>query len=238
MREIMAIADSANRYIDEMAPWKLAREAGNEQKVIDVCSMGINLFRVLMTYLKPVLPAMAKTAEDFLNCELAWQDDFSPLLDHDIKPFKPMMQRVDNKKVDAMLEDNKQQQPQAEKTAGKTEAKPADAGDKHITIDDFLKVDLRIAKIVNAETVEGADKLLRLTLDVGELGQREVLSGIRAAYEPDDLIGMLTVLVANLKPRKMKFGTSEGMVLAAGPGGKDIWLLEPHAGATAGMQVG
>ncbi|HEY9032460.1 MAG TPA: methionine--tRNA ligase [Pseudomonadales bacterium] len=234
MREIMAIADLANRYIDEKAPWKLAKMPGHEAEVQAICSMGINLFRVLIIYLQPVLPATAAAAADFLDCQLSWQGPIAPLLAHRIRPFQPLMQRVDNKQVNAMLNDN------ARPAEGDSKTSPpatATGSDSHISIDDFLKVDLRIAKILQAETVDGADKLLRLTLDVGELGQRQVLSGIRQAYAAEDLVGMLTVIVANLAPRKMKFGISEGMVLAAGPGGDQLWLLEPHAGARPGMPV-
>lgn len=239
MREIMALADAANEYIAEQAPWAMAKEPGNEEKILQVCSMGINCFRLLMTYLKPVLPNTANASEAFLNTELSWPETFEFLGAHKINDFKALMTRIDAKKVDAMIEDSKQSIPVKE------EAKPA--ADKNswlgkepvadeITFDDFAKVDLRVALIANAEHVEGADKLLRLTLDLG--GEtRNVFAGIKSAYQPEDLIGKHTVMVANLAPRKMKFGMSEGMVLAAGPGKKDIYILEPNEGAQPGMRV-
>lgn len=242
MRKIMHIADLANKYIDDKAPWVLAKQEGKEQEVQDICSMGINLFRVLMIYLSPVLPNTRLASEEFLASSLDWQsDDIQPLLAHKIESFKPLMKRVEQKQIDALLKSNAQEKT-AEQAAPSKKAKKKEKADPNalaaeIEFDDFTKVDLRIAKIIKAEYVEGADKLLRLQLDVGELGQRQVLSGIRAAYEPEQLNGKHTVLVANLKPRKMKFGMSEGMVLAAGPGGKDLWLLEPHDGAQPGMRI-
>ena len=247
MREIMAIADEANRYIDEKAPWSLAKQEGKEQEVIDICSMGINLFRILMTYLKPVLPEMAQASEAFLNDTLDWSGELTALTSHQINKFKPLMKRVESKQIDAMLESNQKMIDAAMGSSDKKEDKKAkkekqpkkdkNAIADEITFDDFAKVDLRVAKIIKADHVEGADKLLALTLDLGEYGTKQVFSGIKAAYSPEDLEGKLTVMVANLQPRKMKFGMSEGMVLAAGPGGKDIWLLEPHEGAQPGMRI-
>lgn len=231
MREIMALADVANEYIAEKAPWSLAKQEGQEQTVIDVCSMGINMFSVLMTYLKPVLPATAASAEAFLNQSLSWHATPTYLGKHKINPFKPLMQRVDPKKVDAMIDSSKEEvksEPQ-----GWLAKEPIV---EEIEYADFAKIDLRVAKIANAERVEGADKLLRLTLDLG--GEtRQVFAGIKSAYDPDALIGKMTVMVANLKPRKMKFGMSEGMVLAAGPGGSDLFVLQPDEGAEPGMRV-
>jgi methionyl-tRNA synthetase len=238
MREIMALADRANQYIDEMKPWALAKEEGKEQEVQAIYSMGINLFRVLTAYLKPVLPKTAEQAEAFLNIKpLNWTDIASPLLGHTINKFTPLMTRIEKEKIDAIIEESKENM---------TEAKPAekqvasntniDPIADEIQFDDFAKIDLRIAKIVNAEHVEGADKLLKLTLDIG-LGERQVFAGIKSAYSPEDLIGKLTVMVANLAPRKMRFGLSEGMVLAAGPGGKDLFILNPDDGAQPGMRV-
>lgn len=244
MREIMHIADLANKYIDDYAPWALAKQEGKEQEVQAICSMGINIFRLLMLYLKPVLPTTAKAAEEFLNCPLDWShDNIAPLLGHTINNFKPLLQRVDKKHTEAMLSDNQADmaEAQAEKPKKKDTSKKADnkAGtiSEEISIDDFTKIDLRVARIIKADYVEGADKLLRLELDVGELGTRQVFSGIRAAYTPEQLNGQLTVVLANLKPRQMKFGLSEGMVLAAGPGGSDLWLLHPDSGAQAGMRI-
>jgi methionyl-tRNA synthetase len=234
MREIVALADRANQYIDEKKPWVLAKQEGCEDEVQAVCSVGVNLFRVLMTYLKPVLPAMAEKAERFLACSLDWTALEQPLLDHQLAPFEPLLTRVDMKQVEAMVEASR------DKTEAKPAASPAvaapSAQDNTIAFEDFAKVDLRVARIAAAELVEGADKLLRLTLDLGDR-QCQVFAGIRSAYQPAELVGKLTVMVANLAPRKMRFGVSEGMVLAAGPGGEELYLLEPHAGARPGMQV-
>jgi methionyl-tRNA synthetase len=233
MREVVALADQANQYIDEKKPWVLAKREGSEGEVHAVCSVGINLFRVLMTYLKPVLPAMAAKAESFLACSLDWTELENALLDHKLGTFEPLLTRIDSKQVDAMVEASKQ----ATVTAGAAPAAAAQANQADtIEFEDFAKLDLRIVEIVAAELVEGADKLLRLTLSLGD-SQKQVLAGIRSAYEPADLVGRLTVMVANLAPRKMRFGVSEGMVLAAGPGGKELFLLEPHKGARPGMQV-
>lgn len=202
--------------------------------------MGLNLFRVLMIYLKPVLPLMAEKAEAFLNVKpLTWAERSTPLLNHTIKPFTPLMTRVEKEKIDAMIEESKHDLQVTEKrTAGRThnDHLQADPIANEITIDDFLKVDLRVARIIKAEHVEGADKLLQLTLDLG--GEtRNVFAGIKAAYQPEDLVDKLTVMVANLAPRKMRFGVSEGMVLAAGPGGKEIHILNPDSGAEPGMKI-
>ncbi len=235
IREIMALADQANQYIDEAKPWVLAKEAGREADVQAICTMGLNLFRALAVYLKPVLPRLAEEAETFLNiAPQTWDDIQKPLLEHRIEGYKPLMTRVDPEAVNAMVEESRDTL---------TESKPAEPGAlaenpiaEQIEFDDFAKVDLRIARIDNAQHVEGADKLLQLTLDIG--GEtRNVFAGIKSAYAPEDLIGRYTVMVANLKPRKMRFGVSEGMVLAAGPGGKDLWILEPDEGAKPGMRV-
>ncbi len=237
IRKIITLADRANQYIDEKKPWVLAKQEGCEREVHQVCSVGINLFRVLLTYLKPVLPAMAEKSETFLNCSLDWSALNAPLLDHQIAKFKPLMTRVETAQVEAMIEASKEQAANSNGQAQKPAKKDA-SGQKPeiIEFDDFAKVDLRIVEIVAADHVEGADKLLRLTLNLGE-SEKQVFAGIKSAYNPDDLVGKLTVMVANLAPRKMRFGVSEGMVLAAGPGGSDIYLLEPHAGAKPGMQV-
>jgi len=235
MREIMALADKANQYIDERKPWVLAKEDCKEAEVQAVCSMGINLFRVLIAYLKPVLPRTAEQAEAFLKIDaLQWTDIEKPLLGHTIEPFKPLMTRVEQDKIDAIIEESKENM-----TATATPVKTAENIDPiadEIQFDDFAKIDLRIAKIIHAEHVEGAEKLLKLTLDIG-LAEKQVFAGIKSAYAPEDLVGKLTVMVANLAPRKMRFGLSEGMVLAAGPGGKDLFILNPDAGAQPGMRV-
>jgi len=235
IREIIALADKANQYIDDKKPWVLAKEEGKEADVHQVCSVGINLFRVLMTYLKPVLPAMAEKAEAFLNTSLDWTALEQPLVGHTLAKFKPLITRIEPKQIEAMVAASTPDQA-AEAPPAPKAAKPESTAPATIEFDDFAKVDLRIALIVAAEHVEGADKLLRLQLSLGD-EQRQVLAGIKSAYQPEDLIGKLTVMVANLAPRKMRFGVSEGMVLAAGPGGDEIYLLEPHAGATPGMQV-
>ncbi|ELU02995.1 hypothetical protein CAPTEDRAFT_207841, partial [Capitella teleta] len=246
MREIMALADKANAWIDEVKPWVVAKEEGKDQELHDICSTGINLFRLLMIYLKPVLPAMAVKAEAFLNvAPLTWQDSQSLLLDHSVNKFEPLMTRVEADKVAAMIEASKEvlaQMESSNKNEGTSSTSSGEWLEKdpiadEIAFDDFAKVDLRIAKIVNAELVEGAGKLLRLTLDIGEAEPRNVFAGIKSAYAPEALIGKHTVMVANLAARKMKFGVSEGMVLAAGPGGKELWILEPHEGAQPGMRV-
>ncbi|PHM74667.1 methionine--tRNA ligase [Xenorhabdus kozodoii] len=234
IREIMALADLANRYVDEQAPWVVAKQEGRDADLQAICSMGINLFRVLMTYLKPVLPGLATRVEAFLNTELAWDDIQQPLLNHEVSPFKALFNRIEMAKVEAMVADSKESiEPQKTVTGPLAD----DPIQETITFDDFAKVDLRIALIKQADFVEGSDKLLKLTLDLG--GEtRQVFSGIRSAYpDPKLLENRLTVMVANLAPRKMRFGISEGMVMAAGPGGKDIFLLSPDSGAQPGMLV-
>lgn len=234
IREIMALADIANRYVDEKAPWVVAKQEGKDQELQDICSMGINLFRVLMTYLKPVLPGLTKRAEAFLNSELSWDAINTPLLNHNVAPFKALFNRIEMAKVDAMVEASKESIKPVQQLTGPLADDPIQ---DTITFDDFAKIDLRIALIKQADFVEGSDKLLKLQLDIG--GEtRQVFSGIRSAYpDPKALEGRLTVMVANLAPRKMRFGISEGMVMAAGPGGKDIFLLSPDSGAQPGMQV-
>lgn len=234
IREIMALADIANRYVDEKAPWVVAKQEGKDQELQAICSMGINLFRVLMTYLKPVLPGLTKRAEAFLNTELSWDAINTPLLGHSVAPFKALFNRIEMTKVDAMVEASKESIKPIQQVTGPLADDPIQ---DTITFDDFAKIDLRIALIKQADFVEGSDKLLKLQLDIG--GEtRQVFSGIRSAYpDPKALEGRLTVMVANLAPRKMRFGISEGMVMAAGPGGKDIYLLSPDSGAQPGMQV-
>ncbi|MEH6625319.1 MAG: methionine--tRNA ligase [Motiliproteus sp.] len=237
IKEIMALADKANQYIDDKKPWVLAKQEGAEQQVQEVCSVGINLFRLLMIYLKPVLPEMSTKAEQFLNDELDWSALDRILTDHKINKFKPLMTRVEQDKVSAMVESSTEAQAQEQKaTATPDSPLTQEPIESEIEYPDFAKLDLRIALIKKAEAVEGADKLLRLELDLG--GEtRQVFAGIKTAYKPEQLEGKHTVMVANLAPRKMKFGISEGMVLAAGPGGTELWLLEPHAGAKPGMRV-
>jgi methionyl-tRNA synthetase len=235
VREIMALADLANQYIDEHKPWVLIKQEGSEARVQEVCSMGLNLFRTLMIYLKPIVPLMAGRAESFLDAEVSdWSDVGKPLLGHEIKGFQKLMTRVERERVDAMVEDAKETLGQTPSESSEVDAVDTEAGT--IDIDDFMKIDLRIARIVSAAHVEGADKLLELTVDIGS-GSRTIFAGVKAAYDPEDLVGRLTVVVANLKHRKMRFGTSQGMVLAAGPGGEEIWLLGVDEGASPGMRV-
>ncbi len=238
MREIMSLADTANQYIDEKKPWVLAKEAGREQEVQDVCTVGLNLFRALVIYLKPVLPALAQKAEAFLDTgPWGWDDLQTPLTGTKIERFEAMMTRIEQSALDAMMEETTEALARLDKGAKKPSGPLAtDPIADEIDYEDFAKLDLRIARIEKAEHVEGADKLLRLTLDLG--GEtRNVFAGIRSAYRPEDLQGKLTVMVANLAPRKMRFGLSEGMVLAAGPGGKDLFVLSPDEGAEPGMRV-
>ena len=236
MRVIMGLADQANQFIAEQQPWKLIKQPETRDQEAAVCADGINLFRLLALYLKPVLPQFATQSEAFLNVPaLTWADHQHLLTDHAIKPFKPLIERIELAQVEAIVTAERQaaeslQVPEGDKNSTD---QPSDA---FINIDAFAAIDLRVAKILDATAVEGADKLLALTLDVGD-HQRTVFSGIKSAYSPEELQGKYTVLVANLAPRKMKFGISEGMVLAAGPGGEDIFLITPDAGAKPGMKV-
>jgi methionyl-tRNA synthetase len=232
LREIMGLADRVNEYVDRHKPWELAKQAGQDAVLHDVCSVCIEAFRVLTIYLKPVLPALATQVEAFLQVgPLSFADASRALGGHRIGEYRHLMQRVDPKRLDALFE------PPADAAV----VPGGEALAAEIAIDDFAKVDLRLARIVAAARVEGSSKLLQLALDVGEGRLRNIFSGIRSAYEPDDLVGKLTVVVANLAPRKMKFGVSEGMVLAAAhadekahPG---LYLLEPWPGATPGLRV-
>lgn len=226
MRLVMALADKANRYIDDNKPWLMIKDDAKLDDVQRVCTQGLNMFRSLMIYLAPVIPAVAEGARSFLgDDEWRWADASTPLLDATIDKFTPLLKRIEPVQVQRMVEQSKEtHQPEAVEQ------------DDNISIDDFMKVDLRIARIQKAEPVEGADKLLALTLDLGG-STRHVFAGIKAAYDPDSLVGRHVIVVANLAPRKMRFGVSEGMVLAAGPGGEDIFLLSPDDGAAPGMRV-
>ncbi|MGD8416253.1 MAG: methionine--tRNA ligase [Pseudomonadales bacterium] len=242
VREVTRLADLANQYIAANAPWQLIKEEGQRDRVQAVCSQGLNLFRVLIVYLKPILPKMAADAEAFLNVPpLVWTDLEAPLARHRIEPFRPLFSRLERETVDKLVEASRAPEGPTSGTAagdGDGAGRQADAAAAagHIDIDDFARVELKVARIVSARAVEGADKLLELRLDLGD-EQRTVFSGIKAAYEPEALVGQLTVVVANLKPRKMRFGVSEGMVLAAGPGGSEIFLIRPDSGAEPGMIV-
>jgi methionyl-tRNA synthetase len=247
LREIMEWADRANAYIAQRAPWELAKDRANDKALHEVCSISLNVFRLLTIYLKPVLPALAASVEKFLGVQpLVWSDAQTLLSGHRINAYTHLMTRVDPKQLDALFESAKDAAPAAAPEAAATKSpvskasppspEPQAPSPSEITVEDFAKIDIRIAKIVSAEHVEGADKLLKLTVDLGDT-QRTIFAGIRSAYAPEQLVGRLTIVLANLKPRKMRFGTSEGMVLAAGPGGKDIFLLSPDSGATPGMKV-
>jgi methionyl-tRNA synthetase len=225
VRRIMQLADRANKYIDERKPWVLAKDSANQGQVQTVCTQGLNLFRTLMIYLTPILPRMAEQAAQFLNAPASnWSDRNTPLLGTKINSYTPLMTRVDPKQVQKMVDASKPTENSA----------PESIDNNMISIDDFLKVDLRIATVLEAEAVEDADKLLRVKLDDGS-GERSILAGIKGAYEPADLIGRQVIIVANLKPRKMRFGTSEGMILAAGD--NEIFLVGPDSGAKPGMRV-
>ncbi|MFQ0998081.1 methionine--tRNA ligase [Gilliamella sp. BG6] len=235
IREIMALADEANRYIDEKAPWVVAKQEGQDQVLQDICSMGIHLFRILMTYLKPIVPSLAERTEAFLNSKLEWNEIDNALTSHKINQFKALFNRIDMDKITNMIEETKQQAALAQPTKPKVAEPIADT----INFDDFAKVDMRVALIKHACFVEGSDKLLQLTLDIGD-ETRNVFSGIKQFYpDPEVLIGRLTIMIANLAPRKMRFGISEGMVLCASGKGDDegVYLLSPDSGAKPGMRI-
>ena len=249
LREIMTLTSLVNQYVDEKKPWELAKNPDASAELHEVCSVSLNLFRLLSIYLKPVLPQVVRQVEAFLAIPpLTWTDAGTLLLGHAIQPYQHLMTRVDSKQIDALLAANKESlAPTSHSPARHAEtqvhhAAPAEGmqatpGSPVITIEDFSKIDLRIAKIINAEQVEGAEKLLKLTLDIGEEKPRTVFAGIKSAYDPSALVGRLTVMVANLAPRKMKFGLSEGMVLAASGEGPGLYILSPDSGAQPGMRV-
>lgn len=243
LREIMKLTDAANAYVAEAAPWVVAKDDSKAAELHAICSNALEMFRLLTIYLKPVLPNIAAAVEAFLNVQpLQWADVTQGLDAQTIQPYNHMVTRLEGKQIEAMVEANKESLQAAApanteaKVEGKAETKPAEEGD-YISIDDFAKVDLRIAKIVSAEHVEGAEKLLKLLLDIGEEKPRQVFAGIKSAYDPATLVGRLTVMVANLAPRKMKFGMSEGMVLAASDERGGPYILSPDSGAQAGMRV-
>ncbi len=240
IRQIMALADKANQYIADMAPWVAVKDDTKLEEVHQVCSTGINLFRVLMTWLAPVIPFTARKAEAFLQVDLNdWFAIEKPLLGHGINKFKPLISRIEPETLEKIIEQSKQDLAATEQSTAIAQSNgqlAADPISAEIDFDTFAQTDLRVVKIIDAQHVEKADKLLQLTLDLG--GEtRNVFAGIKSAYQPADLIGKHTVMVANLAPRKMRFGVSEGMVLAAGPGGDELFILEPHTGAKPGMRV-
>jgi len=241
LREISNLLDQINQYIDEHKPWELAKLPASDSRLHEVCSTALAMFWYTSILLSPVLPATTVKVREFLNLspeQMKWgQDAFFPA-GHVINPYSHLMTRVDPKQLDALFDAGKSAAvaatpPAAQGIAPTGAASPA----ARISIDEFLRVDLRVAKVLDAQLITGADKLLKLRLDVGELGEREIFAGIRSAYDPASLVGRLIVVVANLEPRKMRFGTSEGMMLAAGPGGADIFVLSPDTGAAPGMRV-
>ena len=248
LRQIMALADKANGFVDMNKPWELAKKESEKAQLILVCSDALNMFRLLTLYLKPVLAKLARDVENFLNIPpLLWEDAQSLLANgHSINKYEHLMPRVDQKQIDAMITANSAIPPSPPSSKGGASAIPAfEKGGQGgispfadtISIDDFSKIDLRVAKIVNAEHVEGAEKLLKLTLDIGEEKPRTVFAGIKSAYDPEKLKGRMTVMVANLAPRKMKFGLSEGMVLAASGDAPGLFIFSPDEGAQPGMRI-
>jgi methionyl-tRNA synthetase len=245
MRLILELADRANPYIENAQPWVLRKDPDKAAELQDVCTVALNLFRQLAVYLTPVLPRLAEQTGELLSTPItSWEDAQSPLVGTAVNKFKHMLQRVDPKKVQAMIDESKEEQ--AAEVENLTAANPYDDGPEalaaeplteEITFDDFVKVDLRVARVVTAEEVPEARKLLKLSLSLGGDERRQVFAGIKQAYKPEDLVGRLVVMAANLAPRKMKFGMSEGMVIASGPGKEDVFLLSPDTGAKAGERV-
>ncbi len=247
MRLIMGLADRANRYVDEKAPWTLRKDPSKAAEVQDACTVTLNLFRQIVVYLAPVLPKLAQQASQLLGQPIQnWNDSQTPLVGTRVAKFEHLMKRVELAQVQSMIEDGKASAPETTPAAAAPSTPWNDGPEalaaeplvaEHCTIDDFVKVDLRVARVVAANEVVGADKLLQLTLSLGGEGTRNVFAGIKSAYKPEELVGRLVILCANLAPRKMKFGISEGMVLAAGAGGKEIFLLNPDSGAKPGHRV-
>jgi len=247
LRLTMALADEANKYIDETKPWVIAKQEGADAELQAVCTQGLNLFRILVAALKPVLPRTSAEAEAFLGAPVeSWTDVVAPLQAHTIQPYSPLFTRIDPKLIDAMTDASKDTLAAAPAPAApvkKAETKPAAPTEPQdatgtIGIEDFARLDLRIGQVLECGFVEGSDKLLRFLLDAGELGQRQIFSGIRASYgEPEALVGRKVVFIANLAPRKMRFGVSEGMILSAGFDGGALALLDADAGALPGMPV-
>jgi methionyl-tRNA synthetase len=251
MRLIMALADRANEYLDQKQPWKLRKEADKHAELVDVCTVALNLYRQIVVYLSPVLPELAQKSAELLKASTQnWQDAQTPLVNHTIGAFVHLMQRVDPKNAEEMMnEEQKAAELNAEAEGGSADAAPAqDFGDTKdalnaepladtCTIDDLAKVDLRVARIIKAEHVEEARKLLKLTVSLGGDDRRTVFAGIKSAYAPEQIEGRMVVIVANLAPRQMKFGLSEGMVLCAGEGAADLFVLAPDKGAKVGQRI-
>ncbi|MBT6157735.1 MAG: methionine--tRNA ligase [Planctomycetaceae bacterium] len=246
MREVMMLCDRANKYVEDREPWKLRKDPAKQDELRDICTVALNLFRQVAIYLAPVLPGLAKQTAELLNDPIGpgdWEKSQTPLVGTSVNKFQHMMKRVEEKQVQAMIEESKETQ--ADEAAGgdnqyndgpeALEKEPLT--EEECTYDDFVKVDMRVARVIEAGHVEGADKLLGLKLSLGGDVTRNVFAGIKGVYEPEDLLGQLVICCANLAPRKMRFGVSEGMVLASGPGGKDIYVLRPDSGAQPGMRV-
>jgi methionyl-tRNA synthetase len=247
MREVMVLADRANLYVETHEPWKLKKDPAKAEELRDVCTVALNLFRQLAVYLAPVLPRLAQTTGELLHTPITrWTDAATPITGTPVGQYQHMMTRVDPQKVAAMIEETKAAVSSQPSAVGSPAAAPSDGREaldkeplvaEHCSIDDFTKIDMRVARVLEAKHVEGADKLLQLTLSLGGEERRNVFAGIKSCYQPEQLIGRLVVCCANLAPRKMRFGVSEGMVLACGPGGKEIFLLNPDDGAKPGMRV-
>ena len=244
VREIMAFADRVNLFIESREPWKLKKDPERQEELREVCSIALNAFRQIVVYLAPVLPQLATQCSELLGVPIThWDNSQTPLTGTTVGKFQHMLNRVDPEKIQAMIEDSRESRAESPETS----ASPFNDGPESLaqeplladlcTIDDFTKVDLRVARVIEAKHVEGADKLLQLTLSLGGDVRRNVFAGIKAAYKPEDLVGKLVIVVANLTPRKMKFGLSEGMICASGPGGKEVFLLSPDGGAKPGMRV-
>ncbi len=243
MREILALADAANRFVEQREPWKLRKEESKQDELRDVCSVTLNLFRQIVIYLAPVLPRLADQTGQLLGQPIQnWDEAQTPLTGTPVAKFQHMLTRVEEQKVSAMIEDSKTPEP-ADTSETPTYEDGPEALQKepltqeHCSFDEFMKVDMRVARVIEAQLVEGADKLLQLTLSLGGDERRNVFAGIKSVYKPEDLVGRLVICCANLAPRKMRFGVSEGMVLACGPGGQDIFLLSPDSGAVPGQRV-
>jgi methionyl-tRNA synthetase len=246
MRLVRACADRANEYVDRMEPWKLAKQQDQTERVREVCTVALNLYRQLSIYLAPVLPRLAAESAELLHAPLgSWSESKSPILATPVGTFKHLMARVDPKKVKAMIAETASVSVDAEPATNQAEVARGEAASAlsaeplaaECTMDDFLRVDMRVARIEEAAQVPGARKLVRLVVSLGGSERRTLFAGIKSAYEPEALVGRLVIVVANLPPRQMKFGTSEGMVLAVGPGERDIYLLGVDSGAQPGQRV-
>ena len=246
MREVMLLCDRANKYVEDCEPWKLRKDADKLCELRDICTVALNLFRQIAIYLTPVLPGLAKQTSELLNDPIGpgdWKKSQTPLVGTPVNKFQHMMKRVEEKQVQAMIEESKETQADVAAVVkvqfndGPEPLEKEPLTETECTFDDFMKVDMRVARVIEAGHVEGADKLLGLKLSLGGDVTRNVFAGIKGVYDPEDLLGQLVICCAHLAPRKMRFGVSEGMVLASGPGGKDIYVLRPDSGAKPGMRV-